>query len=159
MWQPHQGEEILRTESQPRLNIPLDIAAGCSDNFVELRTDPFNKTLFGSGVMPVRIRLIQLSHLMYRARENNALCGGETTAELVANYIRDAEPDARTEGGISSEVPFSIMAREVGWMWFETASLLNHRSQFALQPRHRVNSLARECLDVGSLGYLYVAMA
>jgi 20S proteasome alpha/beta subunit len=48
-------------------------------------TDPLYKTLFYSLATPLQARLVQLAYLMYRAKEDNALCGGKTIAVIVSS--------------------------------------------------------------------------
>jgi|SRR5271157_756025 len=45
--------------------------------------DPLYRTLFPSIAASARIRLTQLAYLMYRAKRDDAYCGGKTIAVLV----------------------------------------------------------------------------
>ena len=46
-------------------------------------TDPLYRTLFPSVDVPARIRLTQLAYLMYRAKRDDAYCGGKTITVIV----------------------------------------------------------------------------
>jgi 20S proteasome alpha/beta subunit len=46
-------------------------------------TDPIYRTWLSSTTATARLRLIQISYLMYRAKKDNALCGGPTMTAIV----------------------------------------------------------------------------
>jgi len=53
-------------------------------------TDPLHKILFRSWLKSPRVRLAEVAYLMCRAKADNALCGGRTTAVFLRD--RDQEP-------------------------------------------------------------------